>query len=175
MAITPAESSRRWRENHPERQRDAQRRYRESNRTKLAAAEKTPEQLARRAAAKRRKRATDPAWADRERARARARIQVPRVRIGRQIYFAMRRARLRGAPGLEYATAEKILARLSMFADKCAYCGDPYEHLDHVIPLVRGGSALPVNLVPACKPCNLAKSWKTRREWLADRAKAATA
>jgi 5-methylcytosine-specific restriction endonuclease McrA len=42
--------------------------------------------------------------------------------------------------------------------------GDTY-HVDHVVPLVRGGSDDPSNLVIACVPCNLSKGDKLPHEW----------
>jgi len=45
----------------------------------------------------------------------------------------------------------------------CIYCGhssfsDGIElHVDHVMPLDKGGSSLAKNLVAACKDCNVAK------------------
>lgn len=49
----------------------------------------------------------------------------------------------------------------------CHYCGaeDVALQLDHVIPRSRGGSDLPENLVPACKPCNTSKGAKSVKEW----------
>jgi 5-methylcytosine-specific restriction endonuclease McrA len=38
--------------------------------------------------------------------------------------------------------------------------------VDHRIPLSRGGSAWPANLVPACKPCNCSKNNMPYREWM---------
>lgn len=47
---------------------------------------------------------------------------------------------------------------LEYFQWRCAYCLDrPYEHLDHFIPLTKGGHTLPNNCVPACLPCNRSK------------------
>lgn len=46
----------------------------------------------------------------------------------------------------------------------CVYCGDPSEHIDHVIPLFRGGDNDIENLVAACKPCNRAKGTKLLEE-----------
>lgn len=49
----------------------------------------------------------------------------------------------------------------------CVYCGSvkrPF-HLDHVIPLSRGGSSDPNNLVTSCAACNIAKGAKTPDEW----------
>lgn len=44
---------------------------------------------------------------------------------------------------------------------RCVYCGTTLglanATLDHVIPLSRGGSHLPGNLVAACQPCNQLK------------------
>jgi len=37
-------------------------------------------------------------------------------------------------------------------------CGAPWEHIDHVKPISKGGSNWPANLRPACEPCNLRKS-----------------
>ncbi|WP_202495510.1 HNH endonuclease [Streptomyces sp. SID4982] len=53
----------------------------------------------------------------------------------------------------------------------CVYCGRlPHLvkiHVDHAIPLSRGGSDAWHNLVPACEPCNLKKHAKTPEEFLA--------
>lgn len=53
----------------------------------------------------------------------------------------------------------------------CTYCGcQPGAqkiHIDHAIPLSRGGSDAWHNLVPACESCNLRKHAKTPEEFLA--------
>lgn len=54
---------------------------------------------------------------------------------------------------------EKIMAK------NCIYCGSKSEHLDHVIPLSRGGNHSVGNLVAACKKCNLQKNNKFITEW----------
>lgn len=47
----------------------------------------------------------------------------------------------------------------------CRYCGaDSDLSIDHVIPVSRGGSNDPENLVAACLPCNLQKGARTPRE-----------
>ena len=50
----------------------------------------------------------------------------------------------------------------------CHYCGKRGDKLecDHVIPVSRGGSNDPGNLVTACKPCNRSKGAKPLEEWL---------
>lgn len=69
-----------------------------------------------------------------------------------------RRARLRGAQG--HASPEQIAGRVAYYGGKCWLCSDPYDALDHIKPLSRGGSNWPSNLRPICTPCNLAKGAK---------------
>lgn len=48
----------------------------------------------------------------------------------------------------------------------CIYCGSNKDvHVDHVVPLIRGGSHSIGNLAPACKKCNLQKGKKLVSEW----------
>ena len=44
--------------------------------------------------------------------------------------------------------------------EMCVYCGAPYEHLDHVIPLSKGGKHEIDNIVTACAKCNHSKKDK---------------
>jgi len=78
-------------------------------------------------------------------------------------------ARQKRAAGVEHTTAAMIRLRAEMFGCRCRYCGGPYETIDHRIPLARGGSHWPANLVPACKSCNFGKGTKTEREFLSGR------
>src|SRR3546814_17562676 len=59
-------------------------------------------------------------------------------------------------------TAEDIDAMLAAQKKKCWYCGTKLTayHVDHRIPLARGGSNGPENLVIACPACNLSKGAK---------------
>jgi len=47
---------------------------------------------------------------------------------------------------------------------RCKYCGSTAEeaplHVDHVVPIARGGKTRLSNLVTSCSPCNLGKSTK---------------
>lgn len=52
-----------------------------------------------------------------------------------------------------------------MYASPCAYCGAPSEHIDHIMPLARGGRHSIGNLTGACKNCNLSKGSKFITEW----------
>ena len=76
-----------------------------------------------------------------------------------------RRALLKGAGGR--ATPEQIEARMAFYGHRCVYCGGPFEHIDHVKPISRGGTNWPANLRPSCKPCNLSKHARTPDEWRA--------
>jgi 5-methylcytosine-specific restriction endonuclease McrA len=70
-------------------------------------------------------------------------------------YRYQRRARKLGAAGS--ATAEQIQARIDFYGGLCWMCREPYDELDHVKPLSRGGSNWPANLRPACLRCNRTK------------------
>lgn len=48
----------------------------------------------------------------------------------------------------------------------CAYCQlKPWKHIDHVIPLARGGRHAIGNLLPACQDCNQSKGAKLLAGW----------
>lgn len=97
---------------------------------------------------------------------ARVYRQTERGRLVHQVSSALRRSRLRGAPG--FCTIEQAQARVDYFGGLCSYCHEaPFEHLDHAIPVSRGGTSWPSNLRPACSQCNLSKWTKTWKEFLA--------
>lgn len=91
------------------------------------------------------------------------------IRAGNQ----RRRARIAGAPGYGYATAERIAQRVAYHGSRCRYCGSTEKlGIDHMIPLARGGGHWPSNLVPCCGSCNSSKRTKTYAEfkrWLENR------
>lgn len=66
-------------------------------------------------------------------------------------------------------TMEDIRDLWAVYEGKCAYCRRSLNyhkwHVEHVIPLSRGGSDGPENLVLACERCNLNKGAKTPEEW----------
>lgn len=51
----------------------------------------------------------------------------------------------------------------------CHYCGERFKPseltMDHVIPIIRGGTSTKANLVPACKECNSKKKHMLPMEW----------
>ena len=73
--------------------------------------------------------------------------------------IAQRRyGRERGAPGT--VTIQGIEARLAYWGYRCWVCGQPYEAIDHVKPLSRGGAQWPANLRPIFRSCNSRKNDK---------------
>lgn len=72
-----------------------------------------------------------------------------------------RRARKLAAEGM--FTAEDVKSLFAAQGGKCAYCfvkfGKKY-HVDHIVPLARGGSNWPENLQLCCGPCNISKGAK---------------
>lgn len=82
--------------------------------------------------------------------------------IGWRIYRLRQRGREYGAAG--DTTLEQLEARISYYGSRCWMCGGEFHHIDHVIPLARGGSNWPANLRPACYRCNGQKHTRTPRE-----------
>lgn len=77
-----------------------------------------------------------------------------------------RRARIRNAPGSH--TAADIKLQYTSQKGLCWWCGrelDTTFHVDHRVPLIRGGSNAPENLVISCAKCNLSKHDKLPSEF----------
>jgi CRISPR/Cas system Type II protein with McrA/HNH and RuvC-like nuclease domain len=73
---------------------------------------------------------------------------------------------LRAAPGV-YTQADITTIRVRQ-RDACYYCNSILRgcgEVDHRLPLSRGGSNWPINLVLACVPCNRDKNNKTDEEF----------
>lgn len=49
-------------------------------------------------------------------------------------------------------------------SNTCQYCGEPAEHIDHIIPICKGGGNELDNLVAACTFCNCSKGGRTPQE-----------
>lgn len=61
-------------------------------------------------------------------------------------------------------TENQLQARINFYGHRCYLCGCDWDalpskqkHVEHVIPLSRGGTNWPANLRPACEFCNLRK------------------
>ncbi len=74
------------------------------------------------------------------------------------------------APGLSTHQRGRLLAKWKRQGRQCSYCPDIADTIDHLLPLVRGGSNYEGNLVPACRRCNSSKASRTVMEWRTNRA-----
>lgn len=137
-----------WREANLERKAEMDRAYRTKNGERLLARKRAY------AAANRRREA--------ERARAWHAANPERHRAN----LLRRRSRERAAEGEH--TAQDIKEQYERQRGQCHWCGvkvgDTY-HIDHVVPLSRGGSNWPENIVIACPSCNLSKHDRLPHEW----------
>lgn len=72
---------------------------------------------------------------------------------------ARRRARKLNTQSRVLSRAD-VAARMLYFGNRCWMCNGPFEAIDHVKPLSKGGPHILANLRPACTPCNSRKSNK---------------
>jgi hypothetical protein len=161
------ERSRRWSANNRERRRESNARYRAENldreraRSRESWAKWNSQNPETRLESQKKWRAENPdkqlnhqkKWRDANPERMRA-------------YNARRRARKRGAAGTH--TADDIAAILRRQRGKCLNCRISLKrgfHVDHIMPLARGGSDNPSNIQLLCPSCNLSKHAKHPIEW----------
>lgn len=141
-------SARRYREKYPERARESNRRWRNAN---LEHARQIQKRTYRKIRDSRL--AYYSKW----------RRQNPdRMRS----YTSARKAKILSQAGAH--TADDIKKQYQSQRGRCYYCGERVGtayHVDHVIPLSRGGSNGPENIVIACPACNLSKNDKMPHEW----------
>lgn len=80
---------------------------------------------------------------------------------------ARRRAWESNNPGSVGIATSDWLKTLRRYEGRCAYCGgtDGGIHMEHVVPVSRGGAHSIGNVLPACRPCNLSKGAKLLVEW----------
>jgi len=81
-------------------------------------------------------------------------------------YSRAYRARKAGAVG-SY-TPDDVERQYRMQNGKCWWCGKTVGqkyHVDHIVPLARGGSNKPNNICISCPRCNLSKQDKLPQEW----------
>lgn len=101
---------------------------------------------------------------ERTRVYARSHNRKPEVRARRAEVQRARFHRSRGAPGV-FTTADIARLRKSQH-DRCYYCGKKQKlTVDHIVPLSRGGSNSPDNIVLACRSCNSSKNDRLPHEW----------
>lgn len=158
--LCPRHYMRAWRAENAERQRAKQREYKRTNRERLNRLERErvsaniethrAKNRARYATNKDAHRARQQRWDARNK---------PALVAKRQ----RRIARLKAAPGVLSTAAWRAILAVHPC---CYYCGasGPLEQ-EHMTPLSRGGHHSPLNVVPACGPCNLSKHTLTAWEF----------
>lgn len=76
-----------------------------------------------------------------------------------------RRRALQHSAETDNHNIEELEAHIVSLGGVCFYCGSDWSQIDHVVPLVRGGSDTLFNLVPSCAECNQKKGAKTADEF----------
>ena len=154
--------NKRWRERHPDKMREANRRTKERLGKDYFRAwyqkniEKERER-ARQVMAK--ARADNPARAAANQRRYRA-ANAEKVREREREKTYARRAR-------QPHSAELAELMAQLVTQPCAYCGATENiTIDHIIPLSRGGKHEAKNLAPACYSCNSSKCNRLLSEWV---------
>ncbi len=87
--------------------------------------------------------------------------------IRQRLYQENRRARKLNNPGSVGVTLRDWRRMVLAYRNCCAYCDVWVEHphMDHVIPLSRGGRHAIGNVVPACSSCNFSKNARLLADW----------
>lgn len=137
--------------------------YRESDRGRTSSNERT----SRWAKANPEKRAeTMRRWreknTEKRRAHKKAWVEANRARVQEAV---RRRYALKKKASYIPFTDEQLLQKIAYWGNACWICGAPWEHIDHVKPLGKGGAHILANLRPACRKCNQSKhaKWPIRR------------
>lgn len=97
---------------------------------------------------KARKAITDKAWAQNNKENVRN--------------ISLRRRAKIATNGIFKVTKKEIVVLLNK---GCLYCGKEAEHIDHIIPISKGGRHSIGNLTGACAGCNLSKGARFVTEW----------
>lgn len=74
------------------------------------------------------------------------------------------------APGISRRERTTLGMKWQKQGRACTYCGEPATTIDHVLPLVRGGTNYEGNLTPCCRRCNSSKAGFLASEWKLKRA-----
>lgn len=102
------------------------------------------------------------------RAREQLRVGKSRERYWRTLEdkVAYHNARAHNRGGGACLTVADWMRLRDAFGGQCAYCRGPGCHIEHVVPVSRGGGTSIWNLVPACERCNMSKRRMDPTEWL---------
>ncbi|WP_097965810.1 HNH endonuclease [Streptomyces sp. or20] len=89
-----------------------------------------------------------------------------------RLYNHTRRARIAAATVVPFTYAEMLADWEEHDLYGCAFCGGPYEDIEHLVPISKGGEHSIANIVPSCVECNRGVGGKASRlpwEWLSER------
>lgn len=156
--LTPAERTKRWREKNPTKAKAVQQAYNERhpgrrNEISRAYYARNAEQEKQRSLAWR---AGNPDAVREHRRRSHYNNYAADI-----LRMAARRAKKR-----QFVISSKDVRRL--MSRPCTHCGATENlHVDHIIPISRGGRHSIGNLQMLCATCNLSKKNKTMTEWRA--------
>ncbi len=106
-------------------------------------------------------------YPERERQRAQRRRDANPAKF--RAYAAARRARKRKAEGTYTEMDVERISRLQKC--RCAICRTSLKrgyHIDHIVPLIRGGTNWPSNIQMLCQRCNQRKSGRDQMEFMRD-------
>lgn len=80
-----------------------------------------------------------------------------------------RRAERMRANGVFVISDRDVRRMVVRFRGLCAHCAErPFQEVDHVVPLARGGRHSIGNLLPSCAACNRSKQARLLVEWRAE-------
>jgi 5-methylcytosine-specific restriction endonuclease McrA len=89
----------------------------------------------------------------------------PKFRLYHRSKARERKARERGSTTL-MLSPDQLWRRWVQFDHCCAYCGTNGDlHMEHVIPISKGGEHHLGNIVPACQRCNYSKHTSEAQAW----------
>lgn len=173
------EQCRAWRSANMDRVREAYRAYEQRHRNKIRERKRAFREMNRPLVYAKQK-----AYAEANKSQIRARLQEywiankHRLADGRKAYRKAnkhiiaanahkRRARARNAPGKH--TAKQLLNLHGLQRSRCAICRTSLKrahHVDHIVPLAKGGSNDITNIQLLCVACNLSKNAKDPIEFM---------
>ncbi len=96
---------------------------------------------------------------DPERVRARQRAWKARNPDKVKLIWADKQRRRAAARKLKFSIGQ-LRQKLEYWGNRCWICGGPYQAIDHVKPIARGGWHALMNLRPICTPCNSSKGYR---------------
>lgn len=140
---TIRKAARDWYARNPERGKARAKKYREENHERVCTAGRE---------ARRRARAEDPEYFRRQFREWRM-LNAERMRE----HDRRRKAAIKHGCRIYPFSVEQLAAKVAYWGGKCWMCGAPYEQIDHVKPVAKGGPHMLANLRPACRPCNQEK------------------